>query len=51
MIRHKTNNLTISVIAEDFDVNDYITLAKKAKNEFGTTTLVTVNVVNVNDGE
>ena len=47
----ETNNLTISVIADDFDVNDYITLAKTAKNEFGTTTLVTVNVVNVNDGE
>ena len=47
----ETNNLTISVIAEDFDVNDYITLAKTAKNEFGKETIVTVNVVDLKEGE
>ena len=45
----ETNNLTISVLASEFGVNDYITIAKSAKEQFGNSTLVTVNVVNINE--
>ena len=45
VVLQETNNLTVSVLADNFDVNDYINIAKSAKTEFGNTTLVTVNVV------
>ena len=41
----EANNLTISVLTDNFTVDDYIAIAKTAKTEFGNQTLVTVNVV------
>jgi hypothetical protein len=41
-------NLHISVLADKFDVKDYIEVALLAKDEFGSKTLVTVNLVTEN---
>lgn len=41
----ETGNLYISVLTEKFDVKDYIEVAMLAKDEFGSKTLVTVNLV------
>ena len=39
------DNLTISILTDTFTAADYVSIAKSAKEEFGNSTLVTVNIV------